>query len=254
VSWEQPDARYGRTAVFLLVAAIFVATALAIALVAGAASQSSRSTDDVLVLGPRVTSDPPKPGGHTAPDNGRATSPPASPRTMDSSTSRTTATTPARSDAPAAESVAVPAPGAVPPGGSTAPAATISVPEIELDAAVHEGVSMSVLDVGPGHWPGTAAPGGYGNLVIAGHRSTSNRSFARIGELAPGDPVIIGDATGSYTYLVEGSDVVESDRLDAVAPSPGHILTLIAAHPPGSERYRYVVRARLASAPRPPGV
>lgn len=50
--------------------------------------------------------------------------------------------------------------------------ATISVPQLELDAAVYEGVT-SVLDTGPGHWPGTAASGGNGNLVITGHRSTS---------------------------------------------------------------------------------
>ncbi|MGZ8761704.1 MAG: hypothetical protein ACXW2Y_00080 [Acidimicrobiia bacterium] len=37
--------------------------------------------------------------------------------------------------------------------------ATISVPQLELDAAVYEGVT-SVLDTGPGHWPGTAASAG----------------------------------------------------------------------------------------------
>jgi LPXTG-site transpeptidase (sortase) family protein len=201
VSWESPEDRHGRTAVLLLVAAILVATALAIALVAGAASQSSGTSDDVLVHGARVTND----------------------------TSTTTAEVPA---------------------GATA---TISVPEIELNAAVYEGVAASVLDIGPGHWPGTAAPGGNGNLVITGHRSTSARYFERIGELVPGDPIVVGDATGTYTYVVDGSDVVATDFLDAVAPAPGHIATLIAPHPPGSEQYRYVVRARLVSTPRPPG-
>jgi sortase A len=131
--------------------------------------------------------------------------------------------------------------------------ATISVAAIQLDAPVREGVSPSVLDLGPGHWPGSAAPGGFGNLVIAGHRTTSTHPFGRIGELAPGDPIVVSDATGSYTYVVEGSDVVRSDHLDVARQTSGHTLTLIAAHPPGSEQYRYVVRARLVSAPRPAG-
>ena len=150
-----------------------------------------------------------------------------------------------------------PIPSAPAPAAARVPAAastTIVVPGIALRATVGEGVSDAVLDTGPGHWPGTAAPGGYGNVVIAAHRSTSDRSFERIGELAPGDPVVVADATGTYTYVVEGSDVVAADRLDLTAPAGAHDLLLVAEHPPGSEQFRYVVHARLVSPPRPPGI
>ncbi len=222
--WEQPDDRHGRTAVFLLVAAILVAAALAIALVAGAASESSQPADDVIVPGAPVTND-------TSRDRGPAD---------DTGAGRSTA-------GPASVASPITAPGPV-------ATATVSVPAIRLEVAVYEGVATGVLDLGPGHWPGTAAPGAYGNLVIAGHRSTSTRVFERIGELQPGDAVVVGDMTGSYTYLVEGSDVVAADALDVVAQNPGHTATLIAPHPPGSEGYRYVVHARLVSTPRAPGI
>jgi LPXTG-site transpeptidase (sortase) family protein len=221
VSWEPPEARQGRTAVFLLVAAIFVATALAIALVVGAASRSSGSSSDVLVLGSRV-----------ADDTSRAVG-------RDSSINSTTTTS---RHHPASTS-----------GSATSSTVTIAAPAIELEAPVYEGVSLPVLDVGPGHWPGTAAPGGYGNVVIAGHRTTSTHPFERIGELAPGDPIVVSDATGAYTYAVEESDVVTPDRLDIVGQVSGRTLTLFASHPPRSDEYRYVVRARLVSAPRPRG-
>ncbi len=51
--WEQPDARRGRAAVVLLIAAIFVATALAILLVIGAAGHS----EGVILRGVDVTRD-----------------------------------------------------------------------------------------------------------------------------------------------------------------------------------------------------
>ncbi len=212
-------------------AAILVAAALAVALVAGAASRSSGSSDDVLVLGPRVTHDTSRGGDGT---RAARRSAPATP---------VTATSPA---------AATPAPASSTPVADGA--MTISVPQIGLNATVYEGVDGRVLDVGPGHWPGTATPGAEGNVVIAGHRSTSARTFERIGELATGAPIVVADASGSYAYLVEHSDVVAADRLDVLEPTPGPTLTLVAPHPPGSEQYRYVVRARLVSPARPPGV
>jgi sortase A len=128
--------------------------------------------------------------------------------------------------------------------------ASLRVPAIGLDVGVREGVGPDALDLGPGHWPGTAAPGGYGNLVIAGHRSTSNRAFERIGELVPGDRIIVGDATGTYTYVVEGSEVVAAPAFDVLAPTALPTATLVAPHPPGAEGFRYVVHARLVTRAR----
>ena len=121
----------------------------------------------------------------------------------------------------------------------------IEIPKIGLRHAIYEGVWLTVLDVGPGHWPGTAEPGGYGNAVIAGHRVTHSHPFRRIDELAAGDEIIVRTTKGVFTYAYEKSLVVEPSETWIAVQEPGHTLTLFACHPPGSARYRYVVRATL---------
>ena len=128
---------------------------------------------------------------------------------------------------------------------------SIDIPRIGLSTQLFEGIWLTVLDVGPGHWPGTAAPGGYGNVVVAGHRSTHSQPFRHIDALVPGDTIVLTDTTGSYTYSVTGSKVVTPDDVDIVTQRPGHTVTLFACHPPGSATYRYVVSGTLVSPPRP---
>ncbi|HZQ57789.1 MAG TPA: sortase, partial [Acidimicrobiales bacterium] len=53
----------------------------------------------------------------------------------------------------------------------------VVIPKIGLDVPYYEGVWLTVIDVGPGHWPGTANAGGYGNMVLAGHRVTHTHPF-----------------------------------------------------------------------------
>ena len=55
--------------------------------------------------------------------------------------------------------------------------ARISVPSLDLEAVVFEGVSSATLAKGPGHMPGTPIPGQPGNSVISGHRTTYGRPF-----------------------------------------------------------------------------
>jgi sortase A len=129
--------------------------------------------------------------------------------------------------------------------------ASIEIPRIGLLTPVYEGIWLTVLDVGPGHWPGTAAPGGYGNMVVAGHRATHSQPFRHIDDLVPGDPIVLADDTGRYTYTVTGSEIVTPEAVDIVTQRPGHTITLFACHPPGSAAYRYAVFGALVSAPRP---
>lgn len=132
---------------------------------------------------------------------------------------------------------------------------------------VVEGVGTADLRRGPGHLPGSAAPGEVGNLVVSGHRTTYGAPFRDLDELAPGDPVVVETARGWSTYRVTGSEVVAPSAVEVTEPVPGRpgetatsaVLTLTTCTPAYSARQRLVVHALLASTvPRaagpPPGV
>jgi hypothetical protein len=67
----------------------------------------------------------------------------------------------------------------------------IRIPSIGLVHPVYEGVTLTVVDHGPGHWPGSAMPGDRGNSVFAGHRVTNSRPFYDLDLVEVGDKVIL---------------------------------------------------------------
>lgn len=128
----------------------------------------------------------------------------------------------------------------------------IEIPKIGLVHPVFEGVWLTVINHGPGHWPGSAKPGGYGNAVFAGHRVTHTHPFRRINELVPGDDIIVRTDKGVFTYKMTSSEVVNPKTgISIVDQHPGHTITLFACHPPGSAQYRYVVHGNLVSSQPP---
>src|SRR6478752_2143727 len=127
----------------------------------------------------------------------------------------------------------------------------IQIPKTGVDQPVREGVEQMVIDAGPAHWPGTAAFGAWGNVVLAGHPTTHTEPFLRVAELNPGDPIILSDAVGTYTYHVTGIEIVPNTALSIVDQHPGRTLTIFSCHPIGSSAQRIVVHAELMSTPRP---
>ena len=124
---------------------------------------------------------------------------------------------------------------------------SIAIPKLGLDVTVYDGVLLTTLNKGPGHWPGTAMPGQVGNMVVAGHRVTHSRPFRHLDELAVGDPVIFTLADGSsFTYEVVGSEIVTPDSTWIVNQTRAYTATLFACHPPGSAQERFVVHLKLA--------
>ncbi len=86
---------------------------------------------------------------------------------------------------------------AFPELGSATAFAIIRVPRFGADYArpVIEGVERPVLELGVGHYPGTAEPGAVGNFAVAGHRTTYGRPFHEIDALRDGDRVIVETAS-----------------------------------------------------------
>jgi sortase A len=122
----------------------------------------------------------------------------------------------------------------------------IVIPKLGVDMQLWEGITLSTLDRGPGHWPGTAMPGQVGNVVVAGHRVSHTRPFRYIDQLVPGDKVIFLVGADTVTYEVTGSEVVPPTAVHIVNQGSTPTATLFACHPPGSTRYRWVTHLKLA--------
>jgi sortase A len=129
------------------------------------------------------------------------------------------------------------------------PLGRIAVPDLGVDVAYAAGVHPSVLERGPGHWPGTAAPGQVGGAVLSGHRTTYTRPFNELDRLTAGAAVVVTAAGGApVTYRVTETLIVpEAEYRDVVLAGPAgpgtRQLTLFACHPEGDRTHRIVVRA-----------
>ena len=134
---------------------------------------------------------------------------------------------------------------AVPRAGTVT--ARLQIPAIGLDQYVVEGTSTGDLEQGPGHATGTAVPGQAGNVVLAGHRSTFGAPFGRLGELRPGESVIVTTTLGQrLTYLVSAGPTFVTPGDTAILDNFGDDrLTLSTSDPRYSAARRLVVVARL---------
>ncbi len=125
---------------------------------------------------------------------------------------------------------------------------TIEIPKIDVSMTMYEGIRLSTLDRGPGHWPGTAMPGQVGNVVVAGHRTSGHQVFRNIDVLVEGDEILFTETDGSvHRYRVTSSRIVVPTEVWSVDQTPTPTATLFACHPPGSVRERYVVFAELVA-------
>jgi sortase A len=133
--------------------------------------------------------------------------------------------------------------------------ALIRIPRLGSDYSyvVIEGVTVADLRKGPGHYPGTASPGGLGNFVISGHRTTYLAPFNRIDELRDGDKILIDTRDGQYVYKVTSQRVVQPTEVDVTEPVPfhpgqqptRHLITLTTCNPKYSAATRLIVFGEL---------
>lgn len=124
---------------------------------------------------------------------------------------------------------------------------TIAIPKIGVAMTMYEGIRLSTLDYGPGHWPGTALPGQVGNVVIGGHRTSKHRVFRDLDRLVEGDEIVFEDDRGRHVYRVDRVEIVDETAVWIVDPTETPTATLFACHPPGSTAQRIVVFADLVT-------
>lgn len=122
---------------------------------------------------------------------------------------------------------------------------TLEIPKIGLATPIYHGITMRNIDLGPSHWPGTPMPGENGNTVFPGHRVTRTRPFRNIDQLVPGDLAIFTVNGVRSTYVVTGSLIVKPTQMEILDQTPTPTATIFACHPPGSAKFRYVVKMAL---------
>jgi sortase A len=153
------------------------------------------------------------------------------------------------------------APGAAAGGAPVDPAETeigdgyavLRVPALgdDWEWVVVQGVELSDLARGPGHYEDTADPGELGNVSIAAHRAGHGAPFADLDRVGIGDVVEVETAAGTWTYTIdEPAQVVEPTDTWVVDPVPGQSadaepterrITLTTCHPRyGSSQRMYV--------------
>ncbi len=123
----------------------------------------------------------------------------------------------------------------------------LSIPKIDLEAAILDGTSRKSLLLAPGHLTSTAWPGDPGNAVIAAHRDTF---FRRLHDLHKGDDVFVRRAGREYRYIVSATAIVKPDDLSVIRPTSDTRLTLITCYPTyfiGPAPKRLIVVATLRS-------
>jgi sortase A len=129
--------------------------------------------------------------------------------------------------------------------------ATIEIPKIHLVHPVYQGITLTVIDHGPGHWPGSALPCQRGNAVFPGHRVTHTHPFLNLDQLRPGDLIVFEMPYGTYTYAVRDTIIVQPTDMWVVDQHRDREVTLIACHPKHSAAERIVVQGVLVrSQPR----
>ncbi|ADW69049.1 class D sortase [Granulicella tundricola] len=134
-------------------------------------------------------------------------------------------------------------------GGSTEGSilGRIEIPQLKLSVALMDNYEAADLLKGVGHIPGTAMPGGLGTVGIAGHRDTYFRSLRGI---KVGMGIELSDATGTYHYSVDSTEIVKPSQIEVLDVRQRPELTLITCYPfnfIGEAPLRFIIHAHLLS-------
>jgi sortase A len=122
--------------------------------------------------------------------------------------------------------------------------AVLRIPSIQLDVPVLEGTDTLSLNRGIGWIRGTAQPGQFGNIGLAGHR---DGFFRRLKDLRVGDRAELVSHDRTDTFVIDNMRVVNPQDVSVLRPG-ALSLTLVTCYPfhfVGSAPQRYIVHASI---------
>jgi sortase A len=125
--------------------------------------------------------------------------------------------------------------------------AVLRVPSVDLEVPLYADTSEIHLNRGVGLIEHMAAPGGEGNLGIAGHRDGYFRALSRV---RAGDSIEVRTHSARYVYRVAFIAVVAARDARLLANTETMVVTLVTCFPfyfVGHAPQRFVVRGVLVS-------
>lgn len=120
------------------------------------------------------------------------------------------------------------------------------VPKLNKELPIIEGTDEDQLDVGVGHYSGTALPLQKDQIVLSGHRDTVFRNFD---QLKIGDTFVVKMEYGTFEYEIYETEIVDADDTTVIrSTAPEEILTVTTCYPfnyVGNAPYRYIFYAKM---------
>ena len=123
----------------------------------------------------------------------------------------------------------------------------LEIQQIALSVPVLSNFDPDSLTRGVGHIPGTAVPGGLGNLGLAGHRDTFFRPLRNV---KLGMKIDIITHGGDFRYMIDSTEIVTPDQVRVLDIGDRPEMTLITCYPfdyIGAAPRRFIVHAHLLS-------
>ena len=124
-------------------------------------------------------------------------------------------------------------------------AVRVQIPAISVDAPVVQGDGWEQLKKGVGQYIGSPNPGEDGNIVLSAHNDVFGEIFRDLDHLQTGDEVVLFTSQKTYTYVIDGTRIVEPTQVEVLSPTENATLTLISCYPYMVDNQRIVVTAYL---------
>lgn len=123
----------------------------------------------------------------------------------------------------------------------------LSINSISVRGKVVDGLSQEAMLRGFWHYPGSGTPGKRGNVVIFGHRfdriPPDPMTFFDLDKTRVGDKIVVSQKTGTFTYTIVETKVVEKNERSVFSDLGDYRLTLITCTPLWTAEKRLVVVA-----------
>ena len=119
----------------------------------------------------------------------------------------------------------------------------LSIPKLDLNVGIGEGVDNETLKYSVGHFSDTAMPGQKGNFCVIGHRSyTYGEFFNRLDEIEENDEIIVEYNGKEFKYKVTEIKVVKPEEISVLNQSEEEEITLITCTPIRVGSHRLIIK------------